>query len=297
MGPVISAARVTSEELAGGLLNLVNWPMMMLSGVWFSLEGAGLRCRTVANIFPLTHILDCGARGHARRCEVLSTLRPSLLTLIHHERRIPRDSVRHFLPLESGLMTVTYELVDIGANLAHDSFDDDRDDVLRTRHAMRASRGMIITGSPATTATSDALATGRKQQTPAFIRRLACTRIMPVRLHRVERRNVDPAADRRKDDRCVAVGECGLDYFRNFSPREAQLDAFRAQLSIARGSQGLPGLPAPARCARRLRRGSRTRAAKTLSRAVAHCFTGEHESLREYVANGSVYRHYGLDLR
>ena len=31
----------------------------------------------------------------------------------------------------------------------------------------------------------------------------------------------------------AAVGECGLDYFRNFSPREAQLHAFRAQLDIA----------------------------------------------------------------
>jgi TatD DNase family protein len=31
----------------------------------------------------------------------------------------------------------------------------------------------------------------------------------------------------------VAIGECGLDYFRNFSPREAQLDAFRRQLELA----------------------------------------------------------------
>jgi len=56
MGLVV-AARVTSEELAGGLLNLVNWPMMLMSGVWFSLEGATAFVRDVANIFPLTHIL------------------------------------------------------------------------------------------------------------------------------------------------------------------------------------------------------------------------------------------------
>ena len=31
----------------------------------------------------------------------------------------------------------------------------------------------------------------------------------------------------------VAVGECGLDYYRNFSPREAQIKAFRAQLELA----------------------------------------------------------------
>jgi ABC-type multidrug transport system permease subunit len=57
MGLVV-AARVTSEELAGGLLNLVTWPMMMLSGVWFSLEGTGAWVQRTAEIFPLTHVLD-----------------------------------------------------------------------------------------------------------------------------------------------------------------------------------------------------------------------------------------------
>ncbi len=52
------AARVTSEELAGGLLNIINWPMMLLSGVWFSLEGASPLVQNAARIFPLTHILD-----------------------------------------------------------------------------------------------------------------------------------------------------------------------------------------------------------------------------------------------
>lgn len=31
----------------------------------------------------------------------------------------------------------------------------------------------------------------------------------------------------------VAIGECGLDFYRNLSPRDAQLDAFRAQLQLA----------------------------------------------------------------
>jgi len=57
MGLVV-AARVTSEELAGGLLNLINWPMMMLSGVWFSLEGASPGVQKIAQIFPLKHVLD-----------------------------------------------------------------------------------------------------------------------------------------------------------------------------------------------------------------------------------------------
>jgi len=57
LGLVVSA-RVTSEELAGGLLNMINWPMMMLSGVWFSLEGTGPVVQKLSQILPLTHVLD-----------------------------------------------------------------------------------------------------------------------------------------------------------------------------------------------------------------------------------------------
>ncbi|MGB0495602.1 MAG: ABC transporter permease, partial [Kangiellaceae bacterium] len=47
-----------SEELVGGLLNMVSWPMMFLSGVWFSLEGAHPILKQIAAAFPLTHILN-----------------------------------------------------------------------------------------------------------------------------------------------------------------------------------------------------------------------------------------------
>ena len=52
------AARFSSEELVGGLLNLLTWPMMLLSGIWFSLEGSPRWVQWVAHIFPLTHVLD-----------------------------------------------------------------------------------------------------------------------------------------------------------------------------------------------------------------------------------------------
>ena len=52
------AARFSSEELVGGLLNLFTWPMMLLSGIWFSLEGSPQWVRWAAGLFPLTHILD-----------------------------------------------------------------------------------------------------------------------------------------------------------------------------------------------------------------------------------------------
>jgi len=53
---LIIAARISSEETAGGLLNLFSWPMMFFSGVWFSLEGAAPIMQSIAEIFPLTHV-------------------------------------------------------------------------------------------------------------------------------------------------------------------------------------------------------------------------------------------------
>ncbi|MGI9235270.1 MAG: ABC transporter permease [Woeseiaceae bacterium] len=79
LGLVISA-RVTSEELAGGLLNMINWPMMLLSGVWFSLEGAGEFVQNLAKIFPLTHVLS-SARAVMLDGATLTDVAPNLLAL------------------------------------------------------------------------------------------------------------------------------------------------------------------------------------------------------------------------
>jgi ABC-type multidrug transport system permease subunit len=51
------AARFVSEELANGIINLASWPMMLLSGVWFSLEGAPAWLRAIAEALPLTQML------------------------------------------------------------------------------------------------------------------------------------------------------------------------------------------------------------------------------------------------
>ncbi|MGH8481758.1 MAG: ABC transporter permease [Nevskiaceae bacterium] len=54
---LIVAARVSSEEFAGGVLNLLSWPMMVLSGVFFSLDGAPRAVQVAGDVFPLTHLL------------------------------------------------------------------------------------------------------------------------------------------------------------------------------------------------------------------------------------------------
>ena len=169
-------------------------------------------------------------------------------------------------------------LIDIGANLTHDSFDDDLSEVLG-RAATAGVEKMIVTGSC----------------DQGNIDAVDLAELHPGRLYSTAGVHPHHASDytdasseliRSLLDRqsVVAVGECGLDYFRNFSPREAQLEAFRSQLDIAADT----GMPVFLH-----QRDAHDDFVETLepmlpkiSRAVAHCFTGEGESLREYLAMG-----------
>ena len=54
---LLIASRSRSEELTGGLLNMASWPMMILSGVWFSLEGGPPALQWFADLLPLTHLV------------------------------------------------------------------------------------------------------------------------------------------------------------------------------------------------------------------------------------------------
>lgn len=56
MGLVV-ASRGSSEEFTNGILNFITWPMMFLSEVWFSIEGAPHWVKSFAKLFPLTHLL------------------------------------------------------------------------------------------------------------------------------------------------------------------------------------------------------------------------------------------------
>lgn len=79
LGLVVSA-RVTSEELAGGLLNLFTWPMMIASGVFFSVDGAPRALQWLAQILPLTHMLNA-ARAIMLDGASLAQIAPDLIVL------------------------------------------------------------------------------------------------------------------------------------------------------------------------------------------------------------------------
>ena len=77
---LVIASRGTSEEFANGILNFICWPMMFLSEVWFSMEGAPGWLKVSSNIFPLTHLLTA-ARKVMNEGEGLLTVMPEITIL------------------------------------------------------------------------------------------------------------------------------------------------------------------------------------------------------------------------
>lgn len=78
---LVFATRIRSEELASGLMNLIIFPMILVSGVFFSLETAPPILRSVSQGLPLTHFVD-SARMIMLEGAGLPEVAPSLLVLL-----------------------------------------------------------------------------------------------------------------------------------------------------------------------------------------------------------------------
>ncbi|MBN2041397.1 MAG: ABC transporter permease [Spirochaetes bacterium] len=78
---LLVAARSSSEEFADGILNIITWPMIIFSEVWFSLEGTNPVVQKISKIFPLTHIVE-SARKIMNDGKGLADISEHLLILI-----------------------------------------------------------------------------------------------------------------------------------------------------------------------------------------------------------------------
>ena len=120
------------------------------------------------------------------------------------------------------------ELIDIGANLAHDSFDADRDAVL-TRAREAGLRHLVITGS-SEDSTRRAIELSRASS--GFLS--ATAGVHPHHAADLTAESLSSLRALAREAEVRAVGECGLDYFRDFSPRDLQRRAFGWQLELAK---------------------------------------------------------------
>ena len=77
---MVIASRGSNEEFASGLLNLLSWPMMFLSEVWFSIEGAPGWVKAFSQTLPLTHVTS-GMREVMSYGAGISEIMPQIVIL------------------------------------------------------------------------------------------------------------------------------------------------------------------------------------------------------------------------
>jgi len=170
------------------------------------------------------------------------------------------------------------QLIDIGANLTHPAFRQDLPEVLARARAAGVATILVSGTSVAESAAALALA----KEHPAMLRATAG-------VHPHHARECDPATipalrALARDPHVVAIGECGLDFNRNYSPRPDQEKWFVAQLGLAielRRPLFLHSRDAFPRFSDLLRSYK-----DKLGKAVAHCFTGGREELHAYLELG-----------
>ena len=168
--------------------------------------------------------------------------------------------------------------MDIGVNVAHRSFQEDREAVIQ-RALMRACGTMVITRTnKASSQEAQRIASGH----PTHL--FATAGVHP---HYSRDCNADTIADLTRtaaSNQVVAIGECGLDFNRDFSPRPQQEKWFEAQVALAEELKKplfLHERDASPRFCEIL-----TAVRKSVP-AVVHCFTGSRESLKTYLEYGA----------
>ena len=169
-------------------------------------------------------------------------------------------------------------MIDIGANLAHESFAADFDAML-ARASAAGIDAIVVTGSCAASNESAlAFARAERRDSP---RLYATAGLHP---HHAADWNAGLAAriaELAREPEVVALGECGLDYFRDLSPRPVQRAAFVAQLELAIAAGKPVFLHQRDAHADFLAILREHRAA--LRDAVVHCFTDTADACADYL--------------
>ena len=169
-------------------------------------------------------------------------------------------------------------LIDIGINLVHDSYDHDRAAVIAAARTAGVTR-MIVTGSSLEVSRQAVLLAREWPGT------LWCTAgVHPHHASEFREADVATLESLARDPAVVAVGECGLDYFRNYSPHADQERAFQLQLEVA-ARLGKPLFLHQRDAHRELLR-LLDPVLPHIPRAVVHCTTGTVEEAREYLERG-----------
>jgi TatD DNase family protein len=166
-------------------------------------------------------------------------------------------------------------VIDIGANLTNASFKNDLADIIQRAKDSHVS-SIIVTGTSIEQSVS---ASQLCEQYPNYLYSTAGCHPHDAKDFKLE----DLAAIKNlaAKNQVVAVGECGLDFNRNYSPREIQIKVFRQQLELA-ADLGLPVF-LHQRDAHVEFLSILKEYRPQLDKVVVHCFTEGIEALNDYL--------------
>lgn len=172
-------------------------------------------------------------------------------------------------------MSTAIDLIDIGVNLTHRQFAKDRDDVLARALDAGVSK-LVLTGC----------SVNGSREAQAYAAQHPGTLYATAGVHPHDAKSCNDHTLRHlqrlaETPEVVAIGECGLDYNRDFSPRDVQRKWFEGQLALAKE------LSMPVFLHERDAHEDFLALLKKyrphLPGAIVHCFTGRQEALEAYI--------------
>jgi len=166
-------------------------------------------------------------------------------------------------------------LIDIGANLTHESFTSDFDQVL-DRASNANVKHMIVTGSDI--CDSNQAITIAERHPEIFS---ATAGIHPHHADQFDDTTTVKLEALLQHSKTVAVGETGLDFFRDISPRENQIQSFQAHIELA-AKLAMP-MFLHQREAHDTFLSILSESRSDLGRVVVHCFTDTADALADYL--------------
>lgn len=170
------------------------------------------------------------------------------------------------------------KFIDIGLNLAHDSFDHDRDAVMEA--ARRAGvAACIITGTDLPGSRTALAMAGQDAYW------FSTAGIHPHHAGEFSGDELPALETLLASNKVVAIGECGLDFFRDFSPRDRQREVLDMQLELA-GRIAKPLFLHQRGAHQALREQLDAQPDATRHGAVVHCFTGDRTEIRDWLDRG-----------
>ncbi len=166
-------------------------------------------------------------------------------------------------------------LFDIGVNLFSAQFDADRSDVVQRAFSQHVRRMLLISSDLAETQLNRSYCDAHKEL-------YYTAGIHPHAAGSVNEDWFQQLSSLIADQKVLAVGECGLDFNRDFSPRPQQIQVFEQQLNLAKSTDKPLYLHE--------RDAFDTQLALLIShqvnKGVAHCFTGSRQQMRSYLDLG-----------